>query len=39
MVEIAVILVMRRIGVRREAQAISLRQRQEIREEVFANRT
>jgi hypothetical protein len=38
-VEIAVVLFMRRIGARREAQAISVRQRREIREEVFANRT
>src|SRR5262249_49350259 len=37
--EIGVVMLMRRIGVRREARAISLRQRQQIREEVFVNRT
>ena len=38
-VEIAVVLLMRSIGVRREAEAISRKQRQEVREEFFANRT
>src|SRR5207237_536347 len=38
-VEIVVVFLMRSAGVRHKARAISLKQRQEIREEFFANRT
>ncbi len=38
-VEVLVVFLMRTMGIRREARAISLKQRQETREEFFANRT
>jgi len=39
LVEIAVVFSLRRIGVRREARDLSLKQRQEVREQFFADKT